>query len=136
MADSGFVNWLERSLVLLRRDAMLAPIALALGEHLLLLDVDGDRALLTSAGEDLNLSRNGGEADVLLVTTRPTIVAILANRTTLLDAVLDGTLTLVGRPSALIAFDAALRAYLDAVVRAQSMPELWAAYLDVPRRIP
>jgi hypothetical protein len=103
-----------------------------LGGRAVLLEVDGETVWVGSAPGRLELRLRPEPASVVLTTSRAAIGSLIRGDDTLLDAVLCSKVELAGTVDDLVAFDAALMAYLHGAVRCPPFADLCDEYLREP----
>lgn len=113
---------LDEAFEVLRRESPehLGLLRDALGGRVVALVVDGERML--SDGDSLGTA--AASAALTVGTDARTVLALLDDRLTLLDAVRSGALRARGHRSAIAAAEAAMRAFLHGLVRCPSAPGL------------
>jgi hypothetical protein len=100
---------------------------LARAPRTMLLDIDGDRLVLTRGADAIDVDvdqRADVVADVRVSATTDTLLAVLDGASTLLDALLDGSIFVAGDTRDLAEAQAALSAFLQGSVRTPRMPAL------------
>lgn len=111
------------------RPSIARRVASCLGARRVQVCVDGETVWVVARdGRVLSRDVDAAPADVEVQTTRETLVGLVNGREGMLDAVLGGRLRLRGAAHDLVAFDAALMAYLDGAVRVTAMQTGWIAY--------
>lgn len=127
-----FPVWVERAVLRLEREAPFAATAMceALGELTVLIDVEGERAMLSAASGRCALLPSAPAAfAVELCTTRRAIAALARGELSILDAITSGGVTLRGPVAALAGVYDALIAFLEGAVRAPSFADTLDQFL-------
>ncbi len=123
--ERTFGGWVRRALAALGRELpwAYARMCEALGERVVAIEVEGERAVVRCTGCDTRVSETlAVSPTVELETTRRAVVGMADGEETLVEAVLSGSVVLRGAPDDLAAFHDALVAFLQGAVRAPSFP--------------
>jgi hypothetical protein len=126
--QARFVSFLRRSLDALARERpdVARRLAAEIGPLAVAIEVDGDRALLSSDGRTVRCDQDARDAAVDVRADLTTLLALIDGETSLEDAVLAERVLLRGDAPDLARFHDALWLYLQGAVRAPSFPALLA----------
>ena len=126
MPETTFAEFLAESFDLLRREVPQAhaEVCRRLAPRGVRLHVGAEDVAVRFERSGTRFPAAPGAASVDVETNRETILALIDAETTLVDAVLDGSLVLRGAGDDLLAFHDGLVAYVHGAVRAPSFPGL------------
>jgi hypothetical protein len=137
-------EFLRRAFTIVREDVPAAWTRMAeRAPRAIHLQIDEDRFVLVRAADALELIEapvDGLEPDVRIRATTDALFTVLDGRSTMLAALLDGTVFVAGEPAALAEAQSALMAFLQGCVRTRRsvalLEELRASRGEASRREP
>jgi hypothetical protein len=131
MPDSSFSGFVQRSLLVLSREAPAAHRALAscMGTLSIAASVDHEALVIAAHGAQLLVHSGALPAAAHLATTRRALRCLLTAERTMIDAIINDELELRGTTEALACLDDCLSLYLRGAVRSPSFPSLLDEFL-------